>query len=54
MTLRAHLQELTEEERALQKTMQKLGYDPRLVKYQVRIENMKAEVTRELIQLVLS
>ena len=54
VALRAHLQELTEEERALQKTMQELGYDPQLVKYQIRIENMKAEATRELIQLVMS
>ena len=54
VALRAHLQELTEEERALKKTMRELGYDPQLVKYQVRIENMKAEATRELIQLVLS
>ncbi|MGB3778504.1 MAG: hypothetical protein WA960_09095 [Tunicatimonas sp.] len=54
VALRAHLQELTEEERALQKTMQELGYDPQLVKYQIRIENMKAEATRELIQLVIS
>ena len=54
VTLRAHLAELSEEERALQKTMEELGYDPQLVKYQVRIENMKAEATRELIQLVTS
>lgn len=54
VALRAHLLELTEEERALQATMQELGYDPQLVKYQVRIENMKAEATRELIQLVMS
>ncbi len=54
VALRAHLQELTEEAQALQATMQELGYDPQLVKYQVRIENMKAEATRELIQLVTS
>ncbi len=54
VALRAHLKELTEEERVLQRTMQELGYDPQLVKYQIRIENMKAEATRELIQLVMS
>lgn len=53
VALRAHLRELTEEERALRASMQELGYDPQLVKYQVRIENMKAEATRELIQLVM-
>jgi hypothetical protein len=54
IALQKHLQELTEEERALQQAMQKLGHDPQLVKYQVRIENLKAEATRELIQLVIS
>ncbi|MGB3849559.1 MAG: hypothetical protein WA958_06290 [Tunicatimonas sp.] len=54
IALQKHLQELTEEERALQQAMQKLGYDPQLVKYQVRIENLKSKATRELIQLVIS
>jgi hypothetical protein len=54
VALQKHLQELAEEERALQQTMDALGYDPQLVKYQVRIENMKAEATRELIQLLMS
>ena len=50
--LRAHLTELSQEERELQKTIEQLGYDPQLVKYQIRIENMKADATRELIRMV--
>lgn len=54
VALQTHLSELSEEEHALQKTMAELGYDPQLVKYQIRIENMKAEATRELIRLLMS
>lgn len=51
--LKTHLEELSEQEANLLQTMQQLGYDPQLVKYQVRIENLKADATKELIQLVM-
>lgn len=51
--LQAHLVRLSEEERDLKETIEHLGYDPQLVKYQIRIENMKAEATKELIQMVI-
>ncbi|MEM9832020.1 MAG: hypothetical protein AAF944_15370 [Bacteroidota bacterium] len=52
-TLLAHWEELDSEETKLQKTLDQLGHDPSLIKYQVRIQNMKADATKELIQLVL-
>ena len=53
LALKAHLAELSEEEKELRVVMERSGYDPRLVKYQVRIENMKASATRELVQMVI-
>ncbi|WKN46308.1 hypothetical protein [Tunicatimonas pelagia] len=52
-TLIAHWEELDSEETELRKTLDQLGHDPSLIKYQVRIQNMKANATKELIQLVL-
>ncbi len=53
VALRSHLVELTEEEAALQEAIEQFGYDPQLVKYQVRIENMKADAAKELVQMAL-
>ncbi|MGB3585420.1 MAG: hypothetical protein WBA23_02715 [Tunicatimonas sp.] len=52
-SLMAHWEELDTEETELRKTLDQLGHDPALIKYQVRIQNMKADATKELIQLVL-
>lgn len=52
-TLKAHWEELDAEEAELQETLDQFGYDPSLIKYQVRIQNMKADATKELIQLVM-
>ena len=53
LALQAHLIELSEKEQELEKTMKQLGRDPQLIKYQVRIENMKADATKELLQMVI-
>lgn len=53
LALKTHLAELSQEEQKLKAAMQRLGYDPQLVKYQVRIENLRADATKELIQLLM-
>lgn len=53
VALRSHLAELTEEEKTLQQAIEQFGHDPQLVKYQIRIENMKADAAKELIQMSL-
>ncbi|UOQ66580.1 hypothetical protein [Hymenobacter volaticus] len=52
--LRTQLTELETEELRLQKAAQRLGATPELVRNQVRVTTLKAAVTRELIQLLIS
>ena len=52
--LRTQLTELETEELRLQKAAQRFGTTPELVRNQVRVTTLKAAVTRELIQLLIS
>ncbi|WP_375435867.1 hypothetical protein [uncultured Hymenobacter sp.] len=52
--LRTQLTELEGEELRLQKAAQRFGATPELVRNQVRVTTLKAAITRELIQLLIS
>lgn len=52
--LRGQLAELEAEERRVQADLQRLGHDPELVRQQVRVATLKATVTKELVQLIIS
>ncbi|HEX8425897.1 hypothetical protein [Hymenobacter sp.] len=52
--LRTQLTELETEELRLQQAAQRFGATPELVRNQVRVTTLKAAVTRELIQLLIS
>ncbi|RYU81865.1 hypothetical protein [Hymenobacter persicinus] len=52
--LRTQLTELEAEEQRLQKDARRLGPTPELVRHQVQVTTLKASVTRELIQLLIS
>ncbi|WP_077923013.1 hypothetical protein [Spirosoma sp. 209] len=52
--LRNQLTELTTEQQRLEAERQTFGDDPALVRAQVKIENQRAEVTKELISLLRS
>lgn len=52
--LRTQLTELEAEEKRLQKDVRRFGTTPELVRHQTRVTTMKATVTRELIQLIIS
>jgi hypothetical protein len=52
--LRNQLTELTSEQHRLEAERQTVGDDPALVRAQVRVENQRAEVTKELIILLRS
>ena len=52
--LRNQLQELTAEQQRLDQERQTFGDDPALVRAQVKVENQRAEVTKELITLLRS
>ena len=52
--LRTQLTELETEEMRLQQAAQRFGATPELVRNQVRVTTLKASVTRELIQLLIS
>ncbi|MDF7814441.1 hypothetical protein [Hymenobacter sp. YC55] len=52
--LRTQLTELETEELRLQQAAQRFGTTPELVRNQVRVTTLKAAVTRELIQLLIS
>lgn len=52
--LRNQLTELTTEQHRLEAERQTVGDDPALVRAQVRVENQRAEVTKELITLLRS
>ncbi len=52
--LRTQLTKLETEELQLQQDSQRFGTTPELVRHQVRVTTLKATVTRELIQLLIS
>ncbi|WP_018621994.1 hypothetical protein [Spirosoma luteum] len=52
--LRNQLTELTEEQQRIEEQQQVFGDDPALIRAQVKIENQRAEVTKELITLLRS
>ncbi|SHI89852.1 hypothetical protein SAMN02745146_1845 [Hymenobacter daecheongensis DSM 21074] len=52
--LRGQLTELQAEEQRLRQDARRFGPTPELVRHQVRITTLKATVTRELIQLLIS
>lgn len=52
--LRNQLAELTTEQQRLNKERQTFGDDPMLIRAQVKVENQRAEVTKELITLLRS
>lgn len=52
--LRSQLTELETEEQTLRQDARRFGSTPELVQHQVRITTLKATVTRELIQLLIS
>jgi hypothetical protein len=52
--LRGRLTELEAEEQRLQQELRRQGTTPELVRHQVRVTTLKASVTRELIQLLIS
>ncbi|WP_288429643.1 hypothetical protein [uncultured Spirosoma sp.] len=52
--LRSQLAELTMEEKRLDQERQTFGDDPMLIRAQVKVENQRAEVTKELITLLRS
>jgi hypothetical protein len=52
--LRTQLTELETEEQRLHRDLRRLGSTPELVRHQVRVTTLKATVTRELIQLLIS
>lgn len=52
--LRAQLGELTQEEQRLTAERQRFGDDPALVRAQVKLENQRADITKELITLLRS
>ncbi len=52
--LRNQLAELTMEEKRLDQERQTFGDDPMLIRAQVKVENQRAEVTKELITLLRS
>lgn len=52
--LRNQLAELTKEQQRLDQERQTFGDDPMLIRAQVKVENQRAEVTKELITLLRS
>ncbi|MBD2715861.1 hypothetical protein KBK19_12520 [Microvirga sp. STR05] len=52
--LRSQLSELETEEQSLRQDVRRFGSTPELVQHQVHITTLKATVTRELIQLLIS
>ncbi len=52
--LRNQLTELTEEQQRIEEQQQVFGDDPALIRAQVKVENQRAEVTKELITLLRS
>jgi hypothetical protein len=53
-TLKKQMLELDAEEKRLQQEVRRFGNNPELVRYQTRVTTMKATVTKELIQLLIS
>ncbi len=53
IALKADLEELNKAERELTATMEQYGATPDMVKYQIRIENLKAETAKVLVQMTL-
>ncbi|TGE07625.1 hypothetical protein [Hymenobacter fodinae] len=52
--LKQQMAELDAEEKRLQREVQRFGNNPELIRYQTRVTTMKATVTKELIQLLIS
>lgn len=52
--LKQQMAELDAEEKRLQQEVQRFGSNPELVRYQTRVTVLKATVTKELIQLLIS
>ncbi|WBA41821.1 hypothetical protein [Hymenobacter canadensis] len=52
--LRAQLSELETEEQGLRRDVRRFGATPELVQHQVQLTTLKATVTRELVQLLIS
>lgn len=52
--LRNQLTELTEEQQRIEQQQQVFGDDPALIRAQVKVENQRAEITKELITLLRS
>ncbi|QNE41372.1 hypothetical protein F1C16_18325 [Hymenobacter sp. NBH84] len=52
--LRAQLSEVEEQERQLRQDAQRFGASPTVVRQQVQLTTLRAEITRELVQLLIS
>ena len=52
--LKTQLAELEKENEQLKRDLALYGEDPMLVQSQIKVENLKAQVTKELIQLIVS
>ena len=52
--LRNQLTELSEEQQRIEQQQQVFGDDPALIRAQVKVENQRAEITKELITLLRS
>jgi hypothetical protein len=52
--LKQQMAELDKEEKRLQQEVRRFGSNPELVRYQTRVTTLKATVTKELIQLLIS
>ncbi|SNC68431.1 hypothetical protein SAMN06265337_2311 [Hymenobacter gelipurpurascens] len=53
-SLKQQMAELDAEEKRLQQEVQRFGSNPELVRYQTRVTALKATVTKELIQLLIT
>lgn len=52
--LKSQLDELSTEMEKIQQEKARYGLDPEIMKAQIKLENMQADITKELIQLILT
>jgi hypothetical protein len=52
--LQGQLQQLDEENKKLKQQIEVFGQDPVLIRNQIKIENLRAEFTKELIRIIIS
>lgn len=52
--LKSQLEQLEEENKKIKHQIEIFGADPMLIRNQIKIENLKAECTKELIQIIIS